>query len=186
MGYSENKIYEIIPTDSYRVIRSCAKCGTKSSFVNTNSFRINANGNKLDVWLIYQCNKCKHSYNLTIYERISRTELKKEEYEKLLANDALLALEYGNRRELFAKNRAEIDYENVSYQINKITAACESTSAVLEIRNPYGVRIRSDKILSEILQLPRNKIKQMIKDGRMSAIPGFLTEKIEVGFLQKI
>lgn len=182
MGYSEKSIYEIIPVGSYRIIKNCAKCGAKSHFINTNSFRVNANGNKLDVWLIYQCIKCKHTYNMTIYERISRTELKKDEYDKLLANDSLLALYYGNRKELFTKNKAEIDYDNVKYQIKNITDSSVSCSTVMEIRNPYGIKVRSDKILSEILQLPRNTIKQMIKDGRISNISGFLAEKTEVSY----
>ncbi|HAH17569.1 MAG TPA: hypothetical protein DCL29_00905 [Eubacterium sp.] len=30
-------------------------------FVNSKRFRVNANGNSVDVWLIYRCKKCKHS-----------------------------------------------------------------------------------------------------------------------------
>ena len=69
MSYLKKIEYEIIPKESFMVIRNCSGCGRKSYFKNTKRFRVNANGNKLDVWLIYQCEKCRHTLNLTIYER---------------------------------------------------------------------------------------------------------------------
>ena len=51
------------------VLHRCGGCGKKQPFVNTGKFRVNANGSRLDVWLIFRCSKCKHSWNLTVYER---------------------------------------------------------------------------------------------------------------------
>ena len=51
------------------------------------SFRASINGNQLDVWLIYQCAKCKHTYNLSIYERVKPTELEQQEYQLFLENN---------------------------------------------------------------------------------------------------
>ena len=47
----------------YQIIHRCGRCGKKAVFVSTRRFRVNANKNKLDVWLIYQCKKCKHTLN---------------------------------------------------------------------------------------------------------------------------
>lgn len=105
----ENKIeYGTTHVTSYEVLRKCAKCGKKERFINTGCFRVNANGNQVDVWLIYQCAKCKHSYNLTIYERRKPSRIPQQEYERFLANDEELALQYGTDKEFFARNRAEI------------------------------------------------------------------------------
>lgn len=182
MSYSEKKIYEIIPVGSYRVIKKCAKCGAKSNFVNTNSFRVNANGNKLDVWLIYQCEKCKQTYNLSIYERKNRSEIKKEEYEKFLANDIALSTMYGNNKMLFTKNKAEIDMENVGYRLAVLEEKGTGETRRIEIRNPYAIKIRTDRLLSGILQLTRNTVKVMIKEGRLSDIPAFAAEITEVEY----
>ena len=76
----------------------------KMHYRNTNKFRINANGNKLDVWLIYQCKKCKHTLNIPIYERVSPQKIPKELYEGFLANDEELALRYAADPALF-KNK---------------------------------------------------------------------------------
>ncbi len=93
---------------SFKILYSCGGCKRKTQFVNTKRFRVNANGNKLDVWLIYQCEKCKHTKNLTIYERRKPGKISPEEYERFLANDEELAEEYGRDMEFFARNKVEV------------------------------------------------------------------------------
>ena len=51
MGYTNQR--------EYTVIHRCGGCGKKMPFVSTRRFRVNANKNKLDVWLIYQCRRCR-------------------------------------------------------------------------------------------------------------------------------
>ena len=77
------------------IIHRCGRCGKKTPFVSTRRFRVNANKNKLDIWLIYQCRKCGHTLNIPIYERIAPRKIPGELYEKFLANDEALAVQYG-------------------------------------------------------------------------------------------
>lgn len=88
----------------YQVIHKCARCGRKTIFINTRRFRVNANKNRLDVWLIYQCKKCRHTLNIAIYERVAPQRIPQELYEGFLANDEELALQYGSDAALFKKN----------------------------------------------------------------------------------
>lgn len=81
---------------SYEIISKCARCGRKMRFVNTERFRVNANKNKLDVWLIYQCRKCRHTLNVPIFERVPSQKIPVELYEKFLENDRELAVRYGS------------------------------------------------------------------------------------------
>lgn len=111
------KWYEIIPQGSYRVRRNCSGCGKKTWYQNTNCFRINANGTKLDVWLIYQCEICRHTYNLTVWERVKFSAIGAE-YERYQKSDQKLAEKYGNDRAFFERNRAEID-EKRDYKIKE-------------------------------------------------------------------
>lgn len=69
MSYLKKTEYEIVLNESFLVVRGCQGCGRKTHFINTKKFRINASGNKLDVWLIYQkvrfkrwCSKEKLSF----------------------------------------------------------------------------------------------------------------------------
>lgn len=109
--------YEIIPGECFPVVRNCSGCGQKSHFVNTKKFRVNANGGKADVWLIYQCENCRHTLNLTIYERLKVSSIPEEEYKCFLDNDEELAEKYGKDIQFFRKNRAEVDFERLPYEI---------------------------------------------------------------------
>lgn len=163
MSYLKEVEYKILPNDSYTVIRNCPKCGIKTNYINTNNFRVNANGNQIDIWLIYQCEKCKHTYNLTIYERIKPSAMSVDQYNKFLANDKELALAYGNTKALFARNKAEIDLEHINYDVVGIDKKRPKVDYGIVISNPYEIKIRADKVLSQILGITRNQIKQLIK-----------------------
>ena len=163
MSYSNTTEYVIIPKDSYSIIRGCAKCGSKSRFVNTNKFRVNANGNKIDIWLIYQCEKCRHTLNLTVLERVSPNEIG-ENYKRFLANDIELSREYGVDKAFFVRNRAEIDFDTAEYELKCVN---KGTEDIFIIRNPNGVKIRPDKIASELLKVSRSNIKKLIKNNSL-------------------
>ncbi|TAH67611.1 MAG: DUF1062 domain-containing protein [Anaerolineaceae bacterium] len=109
LSYTNRDENSNTPNESFKVIRKCSVCGKKSIFVNSNKFRVNANGNRIDIWLIYQCRKCKHTYNLTIYERLKKDTLSLELYTSFMENDETLAREYGTDKSIFVKNKAVID-----------------------------------------------------------------------------
>ncbi|MBQ3480884.1 MAG: DUF1062 domain-containing protein [Oscillospiraceae bacterium] len=90
-----------------RVYHRCGGCGKKQEFLNSGRFRVNANGNLVDVWLIYRCKKCKHSWNLTICERTKPAKIPTERFEAFQTNDAETAAAYGRNIDFLKKNHAE-------------------------------------------------------------------------------
>lgn len=93
--------------DTITVYHRCGGCGKKQIFKNTGKFRVNANGKRVDVWLIYRCIKCKHSWNLTIYDKKKPTKIPPDEYRLFMENDVGLAYKYGNDIEFLKRNNAE-------------------------------------------------------------------------------
>ena len=85
----------------------CGGCGKKQEFINSCKFRVNANGKSVDVWLIYRCKKCKHSKNLTIYDRMRPGKIPEELFESFMNNDMETALKYGRNIDFLKKNNAE-------------------------------------------------------------------------------
>ena len=169
MCYIEKIEYEIVPIDSFSVIRNCPGCGKKSYFINTKRFRVNANGNRLDVWLIYQCEKCKHIYNLAIYERAKVSSLPEKEHQRFLSNDEQLAEMYGRNYLLFKKNKAEIDLKAVNYQITRLGGIPDSKNyqhpVEIMIHNPCRLKIRPERQIAEVLYLSRSQVKKMMELG---------------------
>ena len=76
---------------------------------NFGKFRVNANGKQVDIWLIYRCKKCKHSWNLTIYERRRPSKIDPDEYELFIENDEALALKYGNDMNFLRKTMLNLN-----------------------------------------------------------------------------
>ena len=123
MCYFEKTEYRIRPVSGYKILRGCPGCGGRSVYGSTGNFRVNANGRQVDVWLIYQCEKCGHTYNLAIYERVRPKEIPGEEYRSFLENDGQAALRWGTDKGVFARNRAEIDWEDISYEVIPVDGA---------------------------------------------------------------
>lgn len=171
MSYLKKIEYEIILKDSFWVIRSCPKCGRKTHYINTKKFRINANGNKLDIWLIYQCAECKHTLNLAIYERKKVSSVPKEEYQCFLNNNEQLAEMYGKNMQLFRTNKADIDFEKMHYDFVKRQETTESSGfgeqIVITIKNPYQLKIRSEKQIAMVLGLSRSQVKNLLEKGEI-------------------
>ncbi len=188
MSYLRKIEYTIIPEESFKILRNCSGCGCKSTFHNTNCFRVNANGNRIDVWLIYQCTRCKHTNNLTVYERCRPESILQQEYEQFLSNSSELALKYGTDSQFFARNKAEVDWSNIKYTIKEQNAIKESFKKgdLLEINNIYALKIRTDKLICEVLNITRSKIKELEKVGIISITEEKLLHKINISINESI
>lgn len=171
MSYLKKMEYEIVLKDSFKIIRNCPKCGRKTYFQNTKKFRVNANGNRLDIWLIYQCEECNHTYNVSIYERQKACSIPKEEYQCFLNNDEQLAEMHGKNVQLFQKNKATIDFVNVNYDFVKLHETMEygdfEEQIVIAVNNPYQLKIRPEKQIAEILGLSRSQVKNLLNKGKL-------------------
>lgn len=185
MSYSKKLEYEIILKDSFLIIKCCPKCNRKTHFKNTKKFRINANNNKLDIWLIYQCKECKHTLNLAIYERQIVSSIPKEEYQYFLKNNEQLAEMYGKNIKLFKKNKAEIDFGKLDYDIVKRNETIENSGFVgqifITINNPYMLKIRPEKQIAMVLGLSRNQVKNFLDQDKIKlemAFPQFISIRI--------
>ena len=176
MSYLKKTKYEIVPQESFSVIRNCPGCGVKTNYRNTKRFRVNANGNRLDVWLIYQCEKCKHTLNLTVYERQKAASIPKDEYQLFLNNDEEAAEKYGKNFQFFQKNRAEVAMDEINYGYVKLKEssfdpdeknACREQS-LIHIRNPYELKIRPEKQIAEVLELSRSQVVKLLEQNAIT------------------
>ncbi len=168
MGYSNKYQWILVPENLPTVIRNCPKCNEKMHFINSEKFRVNANKNNLDIWLIFQCEKCKSTWNMTIYDRINSFYIKKEEYEKFLANDRNLVKQYAFNLSLYTKIKAEVTLNNINYKLisEKLDAIyINEDELVIEMNCKYPMELRIDKLLCDKLLLSRSKIKSLHKSG---------------------
>lgn len=187
MSYLKEETWIILPASSYKIIKNCPKCGTKSLFQSTGDFRINANGKCVDIWLIYQCEKCRSTYNLTVFERISPQKLPRDLYQKFQENNSSLALKTGIDKKIFEKNRAVVKEDSVSYTVSQKEASLSvsrqnpaENCRIIHIQNPHNLKIRADKFLAEQLSVSRSKIKRLFTEGLMRGSNDENLEKIHL------
>jgi hypothetical protein len=193
MSYLNKYQWELVPENLPIVKRNCPKCNQKSHYINTEKFRVNANKNNIDIWLIYQCEKCKSTWNMAIYERIKPNDINKYEYEKFLSNDKELAREYAFDLSVYNKNKAEVILEDVNYKlIQKKLEAYYINELVIEIICKYPIEMRVDKLASDKLGLSRSKIKDMHKKGVIlidddkNSLNTKVRDGVEIHFLKEV
>ncbi|EKQ56811.1 MULTISPECIES: DUF1062 domain-containing protein [unclassified Clostridium] len=168
MSYLKKYQWEISPDKLPVVRRNCPKCNQKTNYINTEKFRVNANKNSIDVWLIHQCEKCKSTWNMTIYERINPVDINNQEYGKFLTNDKELVKKYAFDLRIYNKNKAEVILEDVNYEVNQKELEAfyiNKNELVIEIICRYPIELRVDTLLSNKLRISRSKIKKLHERG---------------------
>lgn len=180
MSYLKKIEYKIMPRKSFRVIRNCSGCGKKTHFINTERFRVNANGNKIDVWLIYQCENCKHTCNLTVYERQKHSSIPQEEYQAFLRNDEEMAATYGMNMQFFKKNKAEVDAAEAEYDFIRLSE-CEDKESndkvQIQIHNSYNLKLRTERQIAEVLGISGSRVKKLMEQEQIE------TESVSSGMI---
>ena len=164
--------WKVIPIGEPEVIKNCPKCGGGAHFESSKKFRVNANQSKLDVWLIYQCKKCKATWNMTILSRVNPKEIPPEEYHKLMNNDELLARFYAFDISTHKQNNSVLNYEIVEYRVEGDPLDLETLreNITLEIECDEVFDLRIDKVLSKKLSISREQVKKLCKQGRLKGL----------------
>lgn len=156
-------------TGTPEIIRNCPKCGAKRVFRSGGLFRINAQQNSLDVWLIHRCEQCGTTWNMDIHTRVSPRSLDREEYDGYLANDPALAQKRAFDKALLRKNRAEVRYDSISLEIEgpDIDLGALTGPVELVLRCGYDLDIRLEKLLRLKLGLSRSALEKLVDRGQL-------------------
>src|SRR5271166_2979487 len=88
--------WTIVPQAAPQPWIVCRNCGGLKAFRCSGKIRLNANGRKLDAWLIYKCTTCENTWNRPIFERRSIRDVSPAVLEALQSNDP-----YWIRAEMF-------------------------------------------------------------------------------------
>ncbi|MCV0427383.1 MAG: DUF1062 domain-containing protein [Roseibium sp.] len=126
-------------------------------FASTSKFRLNANGSRLDAWLIYRCVFCGKRWNRPLFERQPVSSLPQEQLEALQRNDATFAEQMACHT---GKLEAVIE-QDAQFTIERRLIGCHDRGemcAMLTIHNPDACRARLDQILAKGLGMSRKDV----------------------------
>nr|WP_319383163.1 DUF1062 domain-containing protein [uncultured Roseibium sp.] len=151
--------WTVLGADTVHIERPCARCGRITPFASTDKFRLNANGNRLDAWLIYGCLACGNRWNRALFERRPVRSIPQMTIDALQRNDAGLARAFAartpTRSDRFRSGAA--DTVRIEAKILSLARPVQG-SLELVLLNPANLRIRLDRALAEGLSISRSTV----------------------------
>jgi hypothetical protein len=154
--------------------RHCAGCGTRRVFASSGKFRVNANGKQVDAWLIYRCIACAQRWNYPIHARRPVRSLGAAELTALMQNDATLAARHARDLAGLAAAGAEVAAgggAQISRQILQPVGA-DTVCVHLLLRVAPACHIRLDRLLAQVLDLPRREIERLATTAGVTIVRG--------------
>lgn len=161
-------IWEIKIENTPTLKRKCNHCNC-NRFYCSNKFRMNSQKRNIDVWLIYRCEECDSTYNLTILSRTKPELISKDLFLKFSENDENTAWQYAFSSETGRKNSVELDYSSVGYEIEHepvsiddiLDADDEIITFKVQTRFEFGLKLSS--VVRLCLGISVNQLNQMIE-----------------------
>jgi len=142
-------VWRVEPLAPPAVVRRCPRCDVARPFASTGRFRLNGNGRRLDLWLIYSCGSCDATWNLDVARRVAVGALGADlpRYER---NDPQLARRVAFDASLLAA--AGVRPEPVAWAL---VHEAVPLPARVTIRCDWGPAPRLDAVLARGLGLSR-------------------------------
>lgn len=172
MSGSRTIIWTISGGTLPRPLLNCSRCDARRPFESSGRFRLNANGKRLDAWLVYRCAVCGASWNRTIFERTPRSALDAATLDALHANDpalaAAIAADAAGLRRWTDRIEAARD---CSIEPNLPGARSGDDDATrLSIRIAVAATVqapRADRMIAAGLGISRTRVEAMLGEGRV-------------------
>ncbi|MGX7875640.1 DUF1062 domain-containing protein [Mesorhizobium sp. ORM6] len=163
--------WTIAPEIAPRPLINCNRCGGMKAYRCSGKFRVNANGKRIDAWLIYRCIDCDNSWNFGIFERCKRRDIEPALLRALESNDPGLA-----RRHAFdlvaLRNQAGRVEEFPDVAVHKrLLGGTRESAATLELRLGLEMptSLRLDRLLAGELGISRSRL-QALEEKRLLVI----------------
>lgn len=153
---------------------SCSRCDCARPFRCSEKFRLNANGKRLDAWLIYRCATCDETWNRPLFERRQRSEIEPPLLDALHANDREWARRFAFDVAGLRAFTSRIEgADGITVHEQALSAPARPLSRLeIELVLIGATPLRLDRLLAAELGLSRNRIASLHDEGRLIVVPG--------------
>lgn len=152
--------WTIVPQVAPQPWLNCNRCGGSKPFRSSGKIRVNANGKRLDAWLIYKCTTCDSTWNRPILERrpvpAALAALHEDEPGLLrrLEFDAEALRRHADRIEQFD------DVAITRHVLSQATLPVRRLEILCVVPQPTALRL--DRLLASELQVSRSRIPVIV------------------------
>lgn len=152
---------------------ACGGCGTLKPFQSSGKVRLNANGKRLDAWLIYKCIDCARTWNRPLFERRMLKEI----------DPAVLEAAHFSTPEWVRVQEFDIDglrrhaqrideFGEVEIERRDLGEAAMPGQIVIDLEVALPTSLRLDRLLAGQLGLPRAKLQSLYEQEQLVIDPG--------------
>lgn len=164
----------ITPRITPRPWLTCPRCSGPRPFCCSDKARLNANGKRLDAWLIYRCADCGSTWNRPLLERQSVRNIDPALLQALQTNDARWLRRLAFDVDALKRWSARIE-ESTAVDVEKRLLVTDTTGAAeirLTVTAPTSLRV--DRLLANELALSRSRIQALQASGLLTISPSGL------------
>ncbi|ESZ69288.1 hypothetical protein X727_17155 [Mesorhizobium sp. L103C119B0] len=163
--------WAIAPEIAPRPLIHCNRCGAVKAYRCSDKFRVNANGKRIDVWLIYRCIDCDNSWNFGIFERCNRRDIEPTLLTALESNDPTLARHHAFDVVALRNRVGRVEeFSDVAVQKRSLG---ERGATTLEIRLGLEMptSLRLDRLLAGELGISRSRLQALEEKRLLVFVP---------------
>lgn len=173
MDKSLRVLWTIVAQDSPRPLRHCSHCGKVQPFRSSDKFRLNANGRRIDAWLVYKCTACDETWNRPLLERRPLAGVAPAMLEALRHNDSVLAQRVAFDAAGLRRHCADVEEPSDATVRKETVSRSAGPPHRLEIRLVVadGTALRLDRLLSKELGLSRTRLHALCTEGSLVLLP---------------
>jgi len=162
--------WTITPSTPPQPWLACSRCRDIRPFRCSEKFRLNANGKRLDAWLIYRCGSCDNTWNRPVLERRNRRDVDPTFLQALEANDPQWIRRYAFDVASLRDRTERID-QFADFDVGKrlLSAGPQPFSKLdilLTVSAPTS--LRTDRLLASELGLSRRRIEELTAKGSLA------------------
>ena len=159
--------WEIRVKNSPLLIKKCSHCDS-DRFYCSDKFRMNAQKKNIDVWLIYRCVKCDNTCNMTLLSRTKPDLIDKKLFHSFSMNDRNVAWQYAFSAGMASKNKLQLDYDSVDYEvISNISpeSIIHMTDEIISIRIKcdFDLNLKLSSLMKRYFSLSSTCLKRILE-----------------------
>ncbi|MDX8537588.1 DUF1062 domain-containing protein [Mesorhizobium abyssinicae] len=153
--------WAIAPEIAPRPLITCNRCGGLRPYRSSGKFRVNANGKRIDAWLIYRCVDCDNSWNFAIFERRNRRDIEPALLAALEGNDPALARRHAFDAAVLRSHVGRIEeFPDVAVERHVLERRPEHATVLdLRLTLEMPVPLRLDRLLAGELGVSRSRLQ---------------------------
>ena len=166
-------LWTVVPRTAPQPWLNCHRCRGIRKFRSSEKIRVNANGKRLDAWLIYKCTSCDGTWNRPVLERRHVRTIDPLFLISLRANDPELVRGLAFDAENLRRKVGLVEEFDDVLVRKEVLSESMPPARRLEIRCavPETTRLRVDRLLATELHLSRSRIRNLQNTGDLAVSP---------------